>query len=88
MSKKIRCPHCGHRFEESAWSKAGRCGIYTLECVAKIGTQLAVSHFTRNNGSIIQNGAGKVAEGVTGDINEYTWGDLTCPKCKKNLGNP
>ncbi|MDE7346782.1 MAG: hypothetical protein K2N48_08605 [Muribaculaceae bacterium] len=47
MSKKIKCPFCGHRFEESGWSKAGRYGIYTAEGVIKIGAQLAVSILTR-----------------------------------------
>lgn len=63
---------------------ACRYGVYTTEVVIKFGAQLAASYLTRNNGIIISNAAGKVAEGVTGDPRKFTWGDLTCPKCKKN----
>ncbi|MBD5283650.1 MAG: hypothetical protein HDS31_03470 [Bacteroides sp.] len=88
MSKEIKCPFCGHRFRESGWSKTGRYSIYTAEGVIKVGTQVAVALLTRGKGSLISNAAGRAAEGVTGDSRTLTWGDLKCPNCKKNLGNP
>lgn len=88
MSKTIKCPHCGHRFEESNWSKAGRYGVYTAEVVIKIGAQLAACILTQGKGTVISTMAGKAAEEVTGDPKVYKWGDLACPKCNKKLGNP
>lgn len=88
MSRTIKCPHCGYRFEESGWKKAGRYGIYTAEGVIKIGSQIAIAFFTRGKSSFVSNAAGKAGEAVTGDASEFTWGDLKCPRCKKNLGNP
>ncbi|MBD5230279.1 MAG: hypothetical protein HDS69_09660 [Bacteroidales bacterium] len=88
MSKTIKCPYCGHKFKESGWSKAGRYGIYTAEGIIKIGAQLAVDILMKGRGSVISNMAGRAAEGVTGDPNKFNWGDLLCPKCNKNLGNP
>ncbi|MDE6021651.1 MAG: hypothetical protein K2H01_11735 [Ruminococcus sp.] len=88
MSKTIKCPHCGYRFEESGWSKAGRYGIYTVEGIIKIGSQLAISFLTQGRGAYTSILAGRAAEGVTGDPKKSTWGDLLCPNCKKNLGNP
>ncbi len=89
MSKKIRCPHCGHRFEESGWSKAGRYGIYTVEGVIKIGARLGMAILTQGRGPIVGNAADKAAQAATGGTsNEFTWGDLVCPVCKKSLGNP
>lgn len=84
----IRCPHCGYRFDESGWSKAGRYGIYTAEGVIKIGSQLAITFLTKGKSSFTQNIACAAAEGITGDPRKLTWGDLHCPKCNKNLGNP
>lgn len=88
MSRTIKCPNCGYVFKESDWAKAGRYGVYTAEGVIKIGAQIAVSYLTRGRGNVVSNMAGRAAEVVTGDPKIFTWGDLECPKCKKNLGNP
>lgn len=88
MSSAIKCPHCGYRFEESGWSKAGRYGVYTAEGIIKLGSQIAIAMLTRGKGNFISNAAGRAGELVTGDSRTLTWGDLKCPICKKNLGNP
>lgn len=88
MSKTIICPHCGHHFKESGWSKVGRYGLYTAEGVIKIGAQIAISILTQGKGPVTQIMAGRAGEAVTGDPKTSTWGDLSCPKCKKNLGTP
>lgn len=85
MSKTIICPHCGHYFEETGWSKAGRYGKFTAEGVIKIGTQIAITILTQGKGSYTQMMAERAGEVITGDSKKLKWGDLTCPKCKKKI---
>ena len=88
MGKIIKCSLCGYQFEESAWSKTGRYGLYVAEGAVKFGAQLAVAFLTRGRGTIISNMAGNAAEGITGDPRKFDWGDLACPKCGRKIVKP